>query len=163
MARIIEDAGATADILKPLGLPVREPGNLTDPVSCPRALIVINDRHNGELVPRLAISTGAAWLRLAVLSDLGNSAPIDVTPIVERTIREEIARALPAIMQQALPASQPQGLPAPVDADLYDSVRAQGTLLLELTAEITRLREYIDSVASNAVATGVRVVEERAA
>ena len=163
MARIIEHGGATADILKPLALPVREPDRLPDPVSCPRSLIIINDRHNGELVPRLAISTGAAWLRLAVLSDLGNSAPIDVTPIVERTTREEIARALPAIVQQALPAPRPEGLPAPAGADLYESVRAQGALLLEVTAELNRLREYINAVASEAAATGARVVEEKAA
>ncbi|MBK8161547.1 MAG: hypothetical protein IPK59_23320 [Rhodospirillaceae bacterium] len=163
MARIIEDAGATAAILKPLALPVFEPDSLPDPVSCVRSAIIINDRHNGELVPRLAISTGAAWLRLAVLSDLGNTSPVDVTPIVERTTREEIARALPAIVQQALPAPRPGGLPAPADADLYESVRAQGALLLEVTAELNRLREYINAVASEAAATGARVVEEKAA
>lgn len=163
MARIIEDGGATADILKPFKLRWYEPNALPDPVACAGSAIGINDRHDGQLVPRVAVSTGAAWVRLAVMPDLGNSSPIDVTPIVERTTREEIARALPAIVQQALPAPRPEGLPAPADADFYDSVRAQGALLLEVTAELNRLREYINAVASEAAATGARVVEEKAA
>lgn len=59
MARVIDDAGATAAILKPLALPVFEPNALPDPTDRARTLIIINDRHNNELVPRLAISTGA--------------------------------------------------------------------------------------------------------
>lgn len=151
MARIIEDGGATADILKPLALPVREPDRLPDPVSCPRSLIIINDRHNGELVPRLAISTGAAWLRVSVLSDLGNTSPIDVTPIVERTTREEIARALPAIVERAVPA-----LPAPADTSGLVE-----TMLL-MNEAIRRLEERLQMVEENAVAS-VRVEDIKAA
>lgn len=145
MARVIDDAGATAAILKPLALPVFEPNALPDPTDRARSLIIINDRHNGELVPRLAISTGAAWLRLAVLSDLGNTSPIDVTPIVERTTREEIARALPAIVERAVPA-----LPAPADTSGLVE-----TMLL-MNEAIRRLEERLQMVEENAVAS-VRV------
>lgn len=154
MARVIDDAGATAAILKPLALPVFEPNALPDPVPCARALIIINDRHNGDLVPRLAISTGAAWLRLAVLSDLGNTSPVDVTPIVERTTREEIARALPAIVERAVVPA----LPAPsAPADTSGLVE---TMLL-MNEAIQRLGERLQMVEQTAVAiNSVRVVEQ---
>lgn len=151
MARVIDDAGTTAAILKPLALPVFEPNGLPDPTDRARSLIIINDRHNGELVPRLAISTGAAWLRLAVLSDLGNTSPIDVTPIVERTTREEIARALPAIVERAVPA-----LPAPADTSGLVE-----TMLL-MNEAIRRLEERLQMVEENAVAS-VRVEDIKAA
>lgn len=163
MARIIEDGGATADILKPFKLVRFKPEGLPDARACVDSAIIINDMKDGVPRGRLAISNGATWDTVAWLSDLGNATPIDVTPIVERTTREEIARALPAIVQQALPAPRPEGLPAPADADLYESVQAQGVLLMEVTAELKRLREYINAVASEAAATGARVVEEKAA
>lgn len=149
MARVIDDAGATAAILKPLALPVFEPTALPDPTDRARSLIIINDRHNGELVPRLAISTGAAWLCLAVLSDLGNTQPVDVTPIVEKTTREEIARALPAIVERAvIPA-----LPAP--SAPTDTSGLVETMLL-MNEAIRRLEERLQMVEENAVAS-VRV------
>ncbi len=151
MARVIDDAGATAAILKPLALPVFEPNALPDPTDRARSLIIINDRHNGELVPRLAISTGAAWLRVSVLSDLGNTSPIDVTPIVERTTREEIARALPAIIERSVPA-----LPAPADTSGLVE-----TMLL-MNEAIRRLEERLQMVEENAVAS-VRVEDIKAA
>lgn len=151
MGRVIDDAGATAAILKPLALPVFEPNALPDPTDRARSLIIINDRHNGELVPRLAISTGAAWLRVSVLSDLGNTSPIDVTPIVERTTREEIARALPAIVERAVPA-----LPAPADTSGLVE-----TMLL-MNEAIRRLEERLQMVEENAVAS-VRVEDIKAA
>ncbi len=151
MARVIDDAGATAAILKPLALPVFEPNALPDPTDRARSLIIINDRHNGELVPRLAISTGAAWLRVSVLSDLGNTSPVDVTPIVERTTREEIARALPAIVERAVPA-----LPAPADTSGLVE-----TMFL-MNEAIRRLEERLQMVEENAVAS-VRVEDIKAA
>lgn len=147
MARVIDDAGTTAAILKPLALPVFEPNALPDPTDRARSLIIINDRHNGELVPRLAISTGAAWLRVSVLSDLGHTSPIDVTPIVEKTTREEIARALPAIVERAVPA-----LPAPADTSGLVE-----TMLL-MNEAIRRLEERLQLVESTAAAADSTIV-----
>lgn len=155
MARVIDDAGATAAILKPLALPVFEPNALPDPTDRARSLIIINDRHNGELVPRLAISTGAAWLRLAVLSDLGNTSPIDVTPIVERTTREEIARALPAIVERAVPA-----LPAPADTSgLVETM----LLMNEAIRRLEERLQLVESTAAAADSTIVRIEDIKAA
>lgn len=147
MARIIEDGGATADILKPFKLRWYEPNALPDPVACAGSAIGINDRHDGQLVPRVAVSTGAAWVRLAVMPDLGNSSPIDVTPIVEKTTREEIARALPAIVERAVPA-----LPAPADTSGLVE-----TMLL-MNEAIRRLEERLQLVESTAAAADSTIV-----
>ena len=174
MARVIDDAGATAAILKPLALPVFEPNALPDPTDRARSLIIINDRHNGELVPRLAISTGAAWLRVSVLSDLGNTSPIDVTPIVERTTREEIARALPAIVERAVPALPAPSAPVNTNG-LVDIMWMMNEAIQELSDRlqtvngrpadgkaIRRLEERLQMVEENAVAS-VRVEDIKAA
>lgn len=162
MARVIDDGGPTADILKPLALPVFEPTALPDPTSRARSLIVINDRHNGELVPRLAISTGAAWLRLSVLSDLGNTQPVDVTPIVEKTTREEIARALPAIVQSTVVPA----LPAPSEPsrmrELIEMLELMNSTIQHLEQRVAGAEQQIATVADNAVAS-VRVENVKAA
>lgn len=58
MARIIEDGGATADILKPFKLVRFKPEGLPDARACVDSAIIINDMKDG--VPRGRQATGRA-------------------------------------------------------------------------------------------------------
>lgn len=118
MARVIEDGGSVAAISKPLRLPSYQPTKLPDPATCVNALIIVNDRTDGQPRGRLAISNGASWDHVAWLSELP-AAPaqvtVDVTPLVAKSVRQ----LLPAIVQQHLPAPAPVMLtaePAPAKA-----------------------------------------------
>lgn len=133
MARVVEDGGATTNVLKPLKLPVYEPGRLPDPVTCAGALIMINSRTDGNPRPALAISNGASWDIYARVDQVQQTTQIvqspttvEVTPLIQQAVRD----MLPALV----PRPQPQALPAPMPIDSEDpnlKLLAAGILEME--------------------------------
>ena len=135
MARVIEDGGSVATISKPLRPPSYEPNRVPDPITCAGAVIVINDRHNGELLPRLAVSSGAAWVRLAYASEVTqNAVTVDVSPLVRAAVRD----MLPALVPRANPIAI-----APPENNMED-VKNCARALLELAEEVSRIRGIVE-------------------
>lgn len=127
MARVIEDGGATSNVLKPLKLPVYEPNRLPDPVSCAGAIIIINDRRDGNPRPSLAVSNGASWDVYArvdqaqqVTQIVQSPTTVDVTPLVVTAVRDMLPALVSRATQQALPAPMATTDPAPFAQAILD-------------------------------------------
>ena len=85
----VRDLGHAVEFLRPLKLPVFEPGGLPDPAQCVGCLILINDRGDGVPYPYLALSNGASWDRYSRLADvprgtIAEQPSVNVQPLVER-------------------------------------------------------------------------------
>lgn len=127
MPRVIEDGGSVATILKPLRLPVYEPGRLPDPVTCAGAIIIINDRRDGNPRPSLAVSNGASWDVYArvdqaqqVTQIVQSPTTVDVTPLVVTAVRDMLPELVSRATQQALPAPMATSDPAPFAQAILD-------------------------------------------
>lgn len=127
MPRVIEDGGSVATILKPLKLPVYEPNRLPDPVTCAGAIIIINDRRDGNPRPSLAVSNGASWDVYArvdqaqqVTQIVQSPTTVDVTPLVVTAVRDMLPALVTRATQQALPAPMTSSDPAPFAQALLD-------------------------------------------
>lgn len=127
MARIIEDGGSVATVLKPLRIPVYEPGRLPDPVTCTGSIILINDRRDGNPRPSLAVSNGASWDVYArvdqaqqVTQIVQSPTTVDVTPLVVTAVRDMLPALVSRATQQALPAPMATSDPAPFAQAILD-------------------------------------------
>lgn len=141
MARVVEDGGATSNVMKPLKLPVYEPGRVPDPVTCAGAAIIINSRTDGNPRPALAISNGASWDIYARVDQVQQSTQIvqspttvDVTPIVVQAVRD----ILPALVPRAPTPLIPQAAP-PAMEDLKTLAKAY----LELAEKVRELEQIV--------------------
>jgi len=147
MARIIEDGGSVATILKPLKIPVYEPGRLPDPVTCTGSIILINDRRDGNPRPSLAVSNGASWDIYArvdqaqqVTQIVQSPTTVDVTPLVVAAVRD----MLPALVTRATQ----QALPAPMD---NQNTGALAQALLELAEQMQAMQGRIVEIEQTAL------------
>ena len=138
MARVIEDGGSVATLSKPIRPPSYEPNRLPDPVTCAGAVIVINDRHNNELLPRLAVSSGGAWVRLAYVQEAAqNAVTVDVSPLVRAAVRDMLPALVPRAPQPALAA--------PMTHD-DDTVRTLAQAMLEFERRLSELQSVVDEM-----------------
>lgn len=139
MAKPVEDHGHAVAVSKPLRLHIREPGKLPDPTQCAGCMILINDRHDGNPRPVLAISNGASWDRYRLVADeparavAFPPAPHDLMPMVHEAVLQALPTMMPAPEVRMIP-SQPQ---APVDV----APLAHG--ILELSQHVERLDEEL--------------------
>ena len=138
MARVIEDGGAVATLSKPIRPPSYEPSRLPDPVSCAGSVIIINDRHNNELLPRLAVSSGAAWVRLAYAQEVAqNAVTVDVSPLVRAAVRDMLPSLVPRAPQPALAAPMPHD---------DETVRTLAQAMLEFERRLSDLQSVVDEM-----------------
>lgn len=147
MARIIEDGGSVATVLKPLRIPVYEPGRLPDPVTCTGSIILINDRRDGNPRPSLAVSNGASWDVYArvdqaqqVTQIVQSPTTVEVTPLVVAAVRD----MLPALVTRATQ----QALPAPMD---NQNTGALAQALLELAEQMQAMQGRIVEIEQTAL------------
>ncbi len=147
MARIIEDGGSVATVLKPLRIPVYEPGRLPDPVTCTGSIILINDRRDGNPRPSLAVSNGASWDIYArvdqaqqVTQIVQSPTTVEVTPLVVAAVRD----MLPALVTRATQ----QALPAPMD---NQNTGALAQALLELAEQMQAMQGRIVEIEQTAL------------
>lgn len=155
MARIIEDGGSVATVLKPLRIPVYEPGRLPDPVTCTGSIILINDRRDGNPRPQLAISNGASWDRYVRADEVEslvarlvadhlrsfNPATVDATPLINQAVRD----TLPGLVQRALPVLTQQQPAMQQPAEIAQA-------LIEINDAVTLLAREVDYVKTHALA-----------
>lgn len=155
--RVIEDGGATANVIKPLKVPVFEPGRVPDPVTCAGALIVINDRSDGNPRPRLALSNGSSWDVLARVEEipLGSGPQADLAPMVTQAVLQR----LPALVRAHVPA-----LPAPVTIEQKPSDPVIAQALIEMADTIQRqahviaeLQARVEFIEQNGMAADARI------
>jgi len=147
MARIIEDGGSVATVLKPLRIPVYEPARLPDPVTCTGSIILINDRRDGNPRPSLAVSNGASWDIYArvdqaqqVTQIVQSPTTVEVTPLVVAAVRD----MLPALVTRATQ----QALPAPMD---NQNTGALAQALLELAEQMQAMQSRIVEIEQTAL------------
>ena len=155
MARVVEDGGATTNVLKPLKLPVYEPGRVPDPVTCATAAIIINSRTDNNPRPVLCVSNGASWDRYvradeveSLVSSLVSSlmrsynpSSVDVTPLVQQAVRD----TLPTLVQRAmaaLPAPQLTAAPMALPSD-DERIKVMAQAMLEMSEQIARLQHAV--------------------
>lgn len=149
MARVVEDGGATSNVLKPLKLPVYEPGRVPDPVTCAGAAIIINSRTDGNPRPALAISNGASWDIYARVDQVQQTTQIvqspttvEVTPLIQQAVRD----TLPTLVQRAmaaLPAPQPAAAPMALPSD-DERIKVMAQAMLEMSEQIARLQHAVE-------------------
>ena len=117
MAKPFDDLGHALSVAKPLRLHIREPHKLPDPTQCAGCIILINDRHDGNPRPVLAISNGASWDRYRLVADEPSRAvalppaPHDLMPMVHEAVRQALPGMMPAPEVRMIPAQSQ----APVD------------------------------------------------
>jgi len=147
MPRVIEDGGSVATILKPLKIPVYEPGRLPDPVTCTGSIILINDRRDGNPRPSLAVSNGASWdiysrvdQAQQVTQIVQSPTTVEVTPLVVAAVRD----MLPALVTRATQ----QALPAPMD---NQNTGALAQALLELAEQMQAMQGRIVEIEQTAL------------
>jgi len=147
MAQVIKDNGSVATILKPLQIPVYEPGRLPDPATCVNSIILINDRRDGNPRPSLAVSNGASWDIYArvdqaqqVTQIVQSPTTVEVTPLVVAAVRD----MLPALVTRATQ----QALPAPMD---NQNTGALAQALLELAEQMQAMQGRIVEIEQTAL------------
>lgn len=147
MPRVIEDGGSVATILKPLRIPVYEPGRLPDPATCVNSVIMINDRRDGNPRPSLAVSNGASWDIYArvdqaqqVTQIVQTPTTVEVTPLVVAAVRDMLPALVTRATQQALPAPMEHPNTAPI---------AQA--MLELAEQMQAMQQRIVDIEKTAI------------
>lgn len=139
----VRDLGHAVEFLRPLKLPVFEPGGLPDPAQCVGCLILINDRGDGVPYPYLALSNGASWDRCARLADvprgtIAERPSVNVQPLVERAV----AQMLPALMPP-MPPMPAIAAPVPLQAQAVpasDDLKVVADGMLAMAEEISALK-----------------------
>ena len=160
MARMVEPDGAVAACARPFRPPAYEPSRVPDPIACAGAVITINDRHDGNPRPHLAMSNGASWDRYVradeveslvrkLVTELLKTPPnIDLTPLV----RDEVRAIVPALVERASrPPIQP---PPPTMADQDPAI---ATAILELNEAHRQLSDRLSAIEATEVVVGVDV------
>lgn len=156
MARMVEPDGAVAACARPFRPPAYEPSRVPDPITCAGAVITINDRHDGNPRPHLAMSNGASWDRYvradeveSLVSSLVSSlmrsynpSTVDVTQLVQQAVRD----TLPTLVQRAmaaLPAPQPAAAPMALPSD-DERIKVMAQAMLEMSEQIARLQHAVN-------------------
>lgn len=151
--RVIEDAGCAARVLKPLKLPVYDPGQRPDAVACAGCLIVVNDRSDGN--PRLSVevSNGASWDKLALnvsRETLAEHRPVDLMPMVVQAVRDQ----LPVLVKSSVPQpiviehkpNSVSDLPKSVSDGVQHGVRDLAQAVLDMNDYCQRLEHYCQNL-----------------
>lgn len=132
----LQDRGHSLEAPVPLKLRRYEIARLPDPGQCVDALIIVNDRLDGIPRAKLALSNGASWDTLAVMSDVQPHAAVDVRPLVQKAVADAKAE-----WAQRMAAAQA----APPTLAMAPAVGADSDILMSVAAELARLRQDLDA------------------
>lgn len=159
MARMVEPEGAVAVCARPFRPPAYEPNRVPDPITCASAVIVINDRHDGNPRPHLAMSNGASWDRYVradeveslvrkLVAELLKTPPnIDLTPLV----RDEVRAIVPSLVERA---SRPAISQPPT---VIDTNPAIAEAIMQLNEAHAELASRVQAIEQAEVIVGVDV------
>ncbi len=159
MARMVEPDGAVAACARPFRPPSYEPNRVPDPITCAGAVITINDRHDGNPRPHLAMSNGASWDRYVradeveslvrkLVTELLKTPPnVDLTPLV----RDEVRAIMPALVERA---SRPQIQPPPTMTDLNPAI---AEAIMQLNEAHREMAERLSAIEGTEVIVGVDI------
>lgn len=159
MARMVEPDGAVAACARPFRPPAYEPSRVPDPITCAGAVITINDRHDGNPRPHLAMSNGASWDRYVradeveslvrkLVTELLKTPPnIDLAPLV----RDEVRAIVPSLVDRASrPVIQQQ-------PPMIDPNPALAEAIMQLNEAHREMAERLSAIEGTEVIVGVDI------
>lgn len=160
MARMVEPDGAVAACARPFRPPAYEPSRVPDPITCAGAVITINDRHDGNPRPHLAMSNGASWDRYVradeveslvrkLVTELLKTPPnIDLTPLV----RDEVRAIVPSLVERASRPVIQQQPPTMIDPN-----PALAEAIMQLNEAHREMAERLSAIEGTEVIVGVDI------
>jgi len=160
MARMVEPDGAVAACARPFRPPSYEPNRVPDPITCAGAVVVINDRHDGNPRPHLAMSNGASWDRYVradeveslvrkLVTELLKTPPnIDLAPLV----RDEVRAIVPSLVERASRPVIQQQPPTMIDPN-----PALAEAIMQLNEAHREMAERLSAIEGTEVIVGVDI------